>query len=145
MTTTMPEPRIALLCVNSHKDQPPKPVKVLETYPKRVKIEALTMTILGGRNKILQAGETALVPLWCIKYDAAKLGRPSKKAKVDKIKFWRAEVQTTKGIRIRYYRAQTQSGARSQADKIGGLIQVGKVEEITETQYTIGRASGDNT
>lgn len=55
-------PRRALLVLSSWGGVTTHPVVVVAETPKRFRIRAISLTRLGGRDRWLDEGETALVP-----------------------------------------------------------------------------------
>lgn len=147
MTPTKPDPstlptlRFAFLCVNAHKGQAPQRVAVIQNCEKRVRIRALKPTRLGGQGKLLQPGETALVPKWSVHNHAPKPeGLSTKRPKpTAPMKFFLFHIETVAGPRVRYYKAKAEHTARGQADKVQDVVRVGKSHPITEAQYEAGR------
>lgn len=115
---------------------------MIQIFEDRVRIRALTPTILGGRGKTLAPGETALFPAWTVK-DSPPAIRPPKRPKAPKKpvppRFFAFEVETTSGMKVRYYKAAHEHTARGQADKVADIIRVGRSKEISEAEWIAGR------
>jgi len=137
----LPALRTAWLCVNAHKGQAAQRIEVIQNCEKRVRIRALKPTTLGGQRRVIQPGETALVPTWAVqnlppKNPAASAKRAKRTATV---KHYCYTIETTDGLKTRYYSGPTEHAARQKADKVGNVIRVLKSHPVTEAQYIAGR------
>jgi hypothetical protein len=143
MTTDQPIPplpTVAILHGTERHPSAPRAVKVISCGKDRANIEAMTTTIVKP-GVILRPGQRERVSLNRIEF--GDLEEAKKRALKPKPslpgKFYKVVARAFQGMIALYYRTPNEWTAHQIASKKADIIDIIRIEEITEAEYTDGK------